>query len=33
MSALSIKNLTKNFGLAEVICGVDLEVEKARYTP
>ena len=30
MSALSIKNLTKNFGLAEVICGVDLEVEKGE---
>ena len=26
MSALSIKGLTKNFGPAEVICGVDLDV-------
>ncbi|ASK33555.1 ABC transporter ATP-binding protein [Alcanivorax sp. N3-2A] len=30
MSALSIKGLKKNFGLAEVICGVDLEVEKGE---
>lgn len=29
-SALSIQNLKKNFGLAEVICGVDLEVEEGE---
>lgn len=30
MSALSIRDLKKNFGLAEVICGVNLEVEQGE---
>lgn len=30
MSVLFIKNLIKNFGFVEVICGVDLEVEKGE---